>query len=123
MRPSGSPRTPPAACLSRSGPETGPKASGIAACLNAGAVNINDVAVNMLAMSLPHGSWKGSGAGVRFGAPCAVEKLPPPSSDGQTCPDDFRAGIPTASRRSALVRRMLRAVIARPLRRGVDRRD
>jgi betaine-aldehyde dehydrogenase len=39
----------------------------IARRVDAGAVNINDSAANLFAVSLPHGGWKASGTGARFG--------------------------------------------------------
>lgn len=50
------------------------RAERIASRLEAGAVNINDVFANLLAMSLPQGGWKNSGTGARFGGAHALRK-------------------------------------------------
>ena len=46
----------------------------IARRLEAGAVNVNDVLINLFAFPLPHGGWKDSGVGARFGGPNGVRK-------------------------------------------------
>ena len=42
--------------------------------LEVGAVNVNDVIVNLLALPLPHGGWKASGLGARNGGPHGIRK-------------------------------------------------
>ncbi|WP_181770917.1 aldehyde dehydrogenase family protein [Amycolatopsis pittospori] len=42
--------------------------------LEVGAVNVNDVIVNLLALPLPHGGWKASGLGARNGGPYGIRK-------------------------------------------------
>ncbi|MGE4425368.1 MAG: aldehyde dehydrogenase family protein [Solirubrobacteraceae bacterium] len=55
---------------------TGDAARGrrIASQLEAGAVNVNDVIVNLLTMTAPHGGAKTSGIGHRFGGASGVQK-------------------------------------------------
>ncbi|MBJ8345983.1 aldehyde dehydrogenase family protein [Antrihabitans sp. YC2-6] len=55
---------------------TGDKERGdrIARQLDAGAVNINDALVNLFSYALPHGGWKESGVGSRWGGAYGVRK-------------------------------------------------
>lgn len=46
----------------------------IARRLEVGAVNVNDVYVNLFAMNLPHGGWKESGVGARLGGASGLLK-------------------------------------------------
>jgi len=50
------------------------KGDQIARRLDVGAVNINNVATNLFALSVPHSGWKESGIGARLGAGQAVRK-------------------------------------------------
>lgn len=43
--------------------------------IEAGSVNINDAVVNLLALNLPHGGWKASGTGSRFGGAHGLRKF------------------------------------------------
>lgn len=51
------------------------KAKRVARQLEAGAVNINDVIINMMAATAPQGGWKTSGVGARFGGPAGLRKF------------------------------------------------
>lgn len=46
----------------------------VAAQLDVGTVNINDVIVNIMEMSVPHGGWKDSGIGARMGGADGIRK-------------------------------------------------
>ena len=46
----------------------------IAQRIDAGAVNVNDSFVNLFAFPMPHGGWKDSGVGARFGGAAGVRK-------------------------------------------------
>jgi acyl-CoA reductase-like NAD-dependent aldehyde dehydrogenase len=46
----------------------------IAARLDAGAVNVNSVLMNLFQMGLPQGGWKDSGMGGRLGGPSGIHK-------------------------------------------------
>lgn len=46
----------------------------VARQLEVGAVNINDALVNLFALSVPHGGWKSSGIGTRFGGAHGILK-------------------------------------------------
>lgn len=50
------------------------KAERIARRLEAGAVNHNDAMMNVFQFPAPHGGWRESGVGVRFGGPAGIRK-------------------------------------------------
>lgn len=52
-----------------------PRAKGIAAQIDCGAVNINDVIVNLTYTTAPMGGWKSSGIGARFGGLDGIRKF------------------------------------------------
>jgi betaine-aldehyde dehydrogenase len=91
----------------------------IARRLDVGTVNINDVITNVAALQVPHAGWKGSGMGARNGGAYGIRKY---------CRQqailanrvELRSELqwyPYGPMRSAVVRRVLRAVGARGLRR------
>ncbi|WP_461665762.1 aldehyde dehydrogenase family protein [Gordonia sputi] len=51
------------------------RARRVARQLDVGAVNINDVIINMMAASAPQGGWKTSGVGARFGGAAGLRKF------------------------------------------------
>jgi acyl-CoA reductase-like NAD-dependent aldehyde dehydrogenase len=93
--------------------------------LEAGAVNVNDAFINLFAFGVPHGGWKDSGVGARFGGAAGVRKY-------------CRAQVITAPRlptlknevlwypyskgRMKTVGRVLRMLVARDRRRRFNRR-
>ncbi|MGL4305739.1 MAG: aldehyde dehydrogenase family protein [Mycobacteriaceae bacterium] len=50
------------------------RAQQVAKQLDCGAVNINDVISNLIALTAPHGGWKNSGIGARFGGADGMRK-------------------------------------------------
>lgn len=93
--------------------------------LEVGAVNINDAYANLFALTLPHGGWKESGLGARFGGLQGIRKYT--RQQAITAPR-----VPTAKRevmwypytpaRAGLVARMMRAIVAGDSRRRLSRR-
>ncbi|UGT38841.1 aldehyde dehydrogenase family protein [Nocardia yamanashiensis] len=92
----------------------------IARRIEAGAVNINDVFYNLMSPTAPHGGWKASGTGTRFGGAHGVRKytreqvltaprLPEPTHEP--------LWFPYAPTRMRVVHRALRLITARDLRR------
>lgn len=55
---------------------TGDTARGLALArrIEVGAVNINDVFYNLMSPTVPHGGWKASGIGARFGGANGLRK-------------------------------------------------
>ena len=51
------------------------RAEDIAVQLDCGAVNINDVITNLMCTTAPHGGWKASGIGARFGGADGLRKF------------------------------------------------
>lgn len=51
------------------------RAKQVAAQLDCGAVNINDVIVNLMSLTAPHGGWKDSGLGARLGGAAGLRKF------------------------------------------------
>ena len=92
--------------------------------LEVGAVNINDAYANLFSFTLPHGGWKESGIGTRFGGAQGIRKYT--RQQAITAPR-----VPTMKRESmwypytpgrvGLVGRALRAVVARDNRRRFTR--
>lgn len=90
----------------------------VARRLEVGAVNINDAYANLFALTLPHGGWKRSGIGARFGGAQGVRKYT--RQQAITVPR-----VPTLKRellwypyrpgRGRLIGRVLRLIAARDL--------
>jgi len=96
----------------------------IAAQLDVGAVNVNDVFSNLFNFTLPHGGWKASGIGHRFGGADAVLKYTRRQAvTSPRLPTMKRELLwyPYSARRFGLVARMLRLITGRGRRRFVRR--
>ncbi|MEW6472012.1 MAG: aldehyde dehydrogenase family protein [Actinomycetota bacterium] len=88
--------------------------------LEAGAVNVNDVLTNLFCQPLPHGGWKQSGLGSRFGGAAGVRKYCRQQViTASLVPTPRRELLwyPYTARRGRLAARLLRAVVARDARR------
>ncbi|NKQ58747.1 aldehyde dehydrogenase family protein [Amycolatopsis sp. K13G38] len=88
----------------------------VAARLDAGAVNINDVFSNLFATTLPHNGWKQSGVGARLGGAYGLRKYC--RTQAVTVPRVPTLGseltwYPYSQRRTAVTRWVLRAVANR----------
>jgi betaine-aldehyde dehydrogenase len=93
-----------------------PRARRLAARLEAGAVNVNDVFSNLFATTLPHNGWKDSGVGARLGGAYGIRKYC--RTQAVTVPrvPTLRTELtwyPYTTRRAALAARVLQAVAAR----------
>lgn len=100
------------------------RAQSIARRLDVGAVNINDAYANLFALTLPHGGWKTSGSGARFGGAHGLRKYT--RQQAITTPrfptlEREPAWFPYSRRRAQLTRRLFHAVAARDLRRRIPR--
>jgi len=94
--------------------------------LEVGAVNTNDAYANLFSGTLPHGGWKESGIGARFGGAQGIRKYT--RQQAITAPR-----VPTMKRepmwypytpaRTRLVAGAMRAVVARDNRRRLTRRQ
>lgn len=96
------------------------RAADLARQLDVGAVNVNDVLINLMALGLPHGGWKQSGTGSRLGGAHGLRKYL--REQALTVPRTPLATrepfwFPYTRTRGSLVRRLLRALVARDLRR------
>ncbi|MDZ7911923.1 MAG: aldehyde dehydrogenase family protein [Rhodococcus sp. (in: high G+C Gram-positive bacteria)] len=92
----------------------------IARRLDAGAVNINDAFSNLFALGLPHGGWKQSGLGARFGGEYGIRKYTRQQAITVPRGPVMKRELlwyPYVSSRGRFVGRMLRALVARDLRR------
>lgn len=91
----------------------------IAERLDAGAVNVNDVLANLFSFTLPHGGWKESGIGTRFGGEAAIRKYcrPKAITTPIVAPKNELMWYPYTTGRSKVVLRALRALAARGKRR------
>jgi betaine-aldehyde dehydrogenase len=87
----------------------------IAARLDAGAVNINNVLANLSATALPHGGWKESGVGSRFGGEAAIRKYcrAKAITSAKMTPKNEMNWYPYTKRRSKTLHRMVRLISAR----------
>jgi acyl-CoA reductase-like NAD-dependent aldehyde dehydrogenase len=100
------------------------RAQAIARRLDVGAVNINDAYANLFALTLPHGGWKTSGTGARFGGAHGLRKytrqqaITAPRFPGLTREP---AWFPYSRGRARLTRGLFHAVAARDLRRRLPR--
>lgn len=101
---------------------TGSRSRGdaIARRLEAGAVNVNDMFSNLFCFGLPHGGWKSSGIGARFGGAsglhkyCRVQAVTAPRFPTLTNEPLWYPYTPSLGRVAA---RLLRAIVARDVRR------
>ena len=97
----------------------------IARRIEAGAVNVNDSFINLFAFPVPHGGWKDSGVGARFGGAAGVRKycrtqvLTVPR--GPTMKSEL-LWYPYGGLRLRFVKRVLRALVARDSHRRLSRR-
>lgn len=91
----------------------------IAERLDAGAVNVNDVLANLFSFTLPHGGWKESGIGTRFGGEAAIRKYcrPKAITTPIVAPKNELMWYPYTPARSKVVLRALRALAGRGRRR------
>lgn len=91
----------------------------IAGRLDAGAVNVNDVLANLFSFTLPHGGWKESGIGSRFGGEAAIRKYcrAQATTVPVVAPKNELAWFPYTPTRSRVVLRALRALVGRGRRR------
>ncbi|MCW2495024.1 aldehyde dehydrogenase family protein [Jatrophihabitans sp.] len=101
------------------------RGEGIARRLDAGAVNVNDAIINLLAFSVPHGGWKESGVGARFGGAngvrkyCRTQVVTVPRM--KTMKNEMN-WYPYKARRAGLSGRVMRLIVARDARRRFSRR-
>jgi acyl-CoA reductase-like NAD-dependent aldehyde dehydrogenase len=91
----------------------------VAERLDAGAVNVNDVLANLFSFTLPHGGWKDSGIGSRFGAEAAIRKYcrAKAITTPAVAPKNELMWFPYTPARSKVVHRALRALTGRGKRR------
>ncbi|RNL81095.1 aldehyde dehydrogenase family protein [Nocardioides marmorisolisilvae] len=87
----------------------------IAGRLDAGAVNVNNVLANLSATALPHGGWKESGIGSRFGGEAAIRKYcrAKAITTAKMTPKNELNWYPYTKRRSKALHRMVRLISAR----------
>lgn len=99
------------------------RAAEVAGRLDVGAVNINDVMSNLLSFTLPHGGWKTSGIGARFGGEAAVRKYcrPQARTKPRIALTSEPLWFPYSKRRTGLLDRVLRMVVGRDLRHRLGR--
>ncbi|MFI9387070.1 aldehyde dehydrogenase family protein [Kutzneria sp. NPDC052558] len=96
----------------------------IARRLDVGAVNINDALFNLFALTLPHGGWKSSGIGARLGGARGIRKYTRMQAITAPRGPELQEQIlwyPYRPGRGRVVSRMLRAMVARDLRRRFRR--
>ncbi|MCW3038910.1 MAG: aldehyde dehydrogenase [Solirubrobacterales bacterium] len=91
----------------------------IARRLEAGAVNVNDVIVNLNQVSLPMGGWKQSGLGTRLGGAHGLRKFcrAQAITEARLVPAREPTWFPYTRGRQSLVRRLVRLTVARGRRR------
>ncbi|MGH3712466.1 MAG: aldehyde dehydrogenase family protein [Micromonosporaceae bacterium] len=92
----------------------------IARRLDVGAVNVNDAYANLFSYTLPHGGWKASGVGARFGGAYGIRKYC--RQQAITVPriptlKSEPLWYPYSPGRGRLVSRLLRAIVGRGVRR------
>jgi betaine-aldehyde dehydrogenase len=101
------------------------RGEGVARRLEAGAVNVNDALINLFAFPLPHGGWKDSGVGARFGGSngvrkyCRTQVVTVPRM--RTMKNEVN-WYPYKSGRARLSSRMMRMMVARDARRRFSKR-
>lgn len=91
----------------------------VAGRLDAGAVNVNDVIANLFSVTLPHGGWKSSGIGNRFGGHAAIRKYcrAKAITTPKVAPKRELIWYPYSRTRSLVLHRALRAMVGRGRRR------
>jgi len=91
----------------------------LAARLEAGAVNVNDVFANLFAAPLPMGGWKSSGLGARLGGDDALRKYcrTQAVATARLTPTSELAWYPYSALKSAVAASVVRLADARGLRR------
>ena len=87
----------------------------IARSLDVGAVNVNDMFVNVFTFPVPQGGWKESGVGARFGGAHGIRKYCRPQAVTATrlAPRSELLWFPYTARRGKLALRLARFLIAR----------
>ena len=87
-------------------------AGAVARRLEAGAVNINDVVTNLLALTIPHSGWKESGLGSRLGGSYGVEKYcrTQAITTGRIAPRSEPQWFPYSDRKTKIMRQALRHI-------------
>lgn len=103
---------------------TGDKARGeeVARRIDAGAVNVNDALVNLFALGVPHGGWKSSGTGARFGGAHGLRKYTRAkaiTAPRMPAPKKELLWFPYAATRISAIRKALHFVAGHDLRRLV----
>jgi acyl-CoA reductase-like NAD-dependent aldehyde dehydrogenase len=94
------------------------RASRVASRLDVGAVNINNVLVNLFQFALPQAGWKNSGIGARFGGAAGVLKFCRPQAvvrDRVTMREPY--WFPVSKRRGEVIARGARFISGRDWRR------
>jgi len=94
--------------------------------IDAGAVNVNDAFINLFAFGMPHGGWKDSGVGARFGGAAGVRKYCRTqviTSPRMPTMKNEMLWYPYSKGRMKNVARILRLIVARDLRRRVGSRS
>ncbi|MGW6378082.1 aldehyde dehydrogenase family protein [Rhodococcus sp. NPDC055112] len=104
---------------------TGSRSRGnaVARRLEAGAVNINDVFSNLFCFGLPHGGWKSSGIGARFGGDSGLQKycrVQAVTAPRFPTPTNEPLWYPYTPSRGRVAARLLRAIVARDVRRRLS---
>ena len=96
----------------------------IAQRLEVGAVNVNDMFVNVFALRIPQGGWKQSGVGARLGGAHGIRKYCRPQSITATrlAPKSELLWYPYSALKSKLFLRVTRFLSARDWRRRLGRR-
>lgn len=91
----------------------------VAARLEVGAVNVNDVMANLMSYSIPQSGWKASGLGSRFGGAAALIKFcrPQAMTVPWVAPSRELNWFPYTEFRSESLHRAVRAVVGRGKRR------
>ena len=82
-------------------------------------LTVNDVLANLFSVTLPHGGWKESGIGARFGGEAAIRKYcrAKAITTPKMAPKNELAWYPYSKSRSTVMHRMLRLMSARGKRR------
>jgi acyl-CoA reductase-like NAD-dependent aldehyde dehydrogenase len=105
---------------------TGDAARGreVARRLDVGAVNVNDVVVNLFTFPVPHSGWKQSGLGARLGGSVGIRKYCRTQAVTETriAPGSELFWYPYSARKGRLARRIVRLLNARDRRRRLGRR-
>ncbi len=86
--------------------------------LDAGAVNINDAYSNLFALGLPHGGWKQSGVGARFGGAQGIRKYTRQQAITTPFGPTMKRELlwyPYTPGRGRIIGRVLRAAVARDM--------